>query len=215
MANGKKTDQNRIDAAERRQRALELRKAGASYRTIGAQLNISEKTAHQDVQRALGHLAELELASADELRTMELLRLDKLMLEAARILAATHPLISGGKVLTGFTESGKPIGLTDDGPKLAAIDRLLRISESRRKLLGLDMQPGATLPTDLEIILRWHDDNRRIIDVTPPAVGNHAAPTPQIAESDSAAPGAVQMRVRWSEMGQESARGDAEPENSA
>src|SRR6266511_4058422 len=78
-------------AADRRVQALELRKAGASYRAIGEQLNISEKTAHQDVQRVLSH----------------------------------------------FTVDGKAIGLTDDGPKLQAVDRLLRISESRRRLLGL------------------------------------------------------------------------------
>jgi len=119
----------RETAADRRVKALDLRKSGAPYRAIAAQLNISEKTAHQDVQRALRTLAELELASADELRTMELLRLDKLTLEAARILSATHPYVAGGRVLHG---------LTDDGPKLQAIDRLLRISESRRKLLGLD-----------------------------------------------------------------------------
>jgi Sigma-70, region 4 len=152
MANGKKTDQGRIDAAERRQQALELRKAGESYRAIGQQLNISEKTAHQDVQRALARLAEMELSSADELRTMELARLDKLTVEAARVLAAPHPLVSGGKVLDG---------LTDDGPKLAAIDRLIRISESRRRLLGLDRQQPITI--EQTYVLSEHERLERII----------------------------------------------------
>ena len=53
----------RETAAERRQQALELRKQGNSYRAIGAALGVSEKTAHQDVQRALRALAALELAS--------------------------------------------------------------------------------------------------------------------------------------------------------
>jgi hypothetical protein len=126
------------DAAARRQQALDLRRAGVPYRAIGRQLNVSEAQAHRDVHAALARLAELELESANELRTMELLRLDALSLEASRILSATHPLVSGGKVLSRFTDDGKAIGLTDDGPKLAAIDRLLRISESRRRLLGLD-----------------------------------------------------------------------------
>lgn len=138
MANGKKTDQARIDAAERRYKALDLRKQGQSYRAIGAQLNISEAQAHTDVQTALRRLAALELASADELRALELARLDMLIVEAARVLAATHPYVSGGKVLSGFTPDGQPIGLTDDGPKLAAIKELRALSESRRKLLGLD-----------------------------------------------------------------------------
>src|SRR6266542_3648245 len=94
----------RETAAARRQQALDLRKAGASYRAIGAQLNISEAQAHRDVKAALARLAELELESADELRTMELDRLDALTLEASRILRATHPLISGGKVLPNLTD---------------------------------------------------------------------------------------------------------------
>lgn len=147
MANGKKTDQVRIGAADRRQRALELRKAGASYRAIGATLGVSEAQAHRDVQDALARLAELELTSAAELRALEMARLDDLALTAARILAATHPLVSGGKVLSGFTSEGKPIGLTDDGPKLAAIRELRLISESRRKLLGLDA-PAKVAPTN-------------------------------------------------------------------
>jgi len=126
------------EASERRLQALELRKAGQGYRAIGAQLGISEAQAHRDVKAALVRLAELELESADELRTMELARLDTLQVAAMRVLLSTHPLVSGGKVLSRFTSDGEAIGLTDDGPRLAAIDRLLRISESRRKLLGLD-----------------------------------------------------------------------------
>ncbi len=134
-------------AADRRVRALELRKAGASYRAIGRELDISEAQAHRDVKAALAKLAELEQASAEEYRTMELLRLDGLALAASRILTSPHPLVSGGKVLSGFTGKGMAIGLTDDGPKLAAIDRLLRISESRRKLLGLDA-PAKVAPVN-------------------------------------------------------------------
>ncbi len=115
MANGKQTDATRISAAERRAKALELRKHGMPYRAIGAQLGISEAQAHNDVQRALQALAALELDSAAEYRTMELERLDTLTVASARVLSAAG-----------------------DGMRLAAIDRLLRISESRRKLLGLD-----------------------------------------------------------------------------
>lgn len=65
-------------AAERRVKALELRKAGASYRQIGRTLGVSEKTAHGDVHRALAHLAQLETETATALRTLELARLDAL-----------------------------------------------------------------------------------------------------------------------------------------
>lgn len=147
MANGKKTDAQQATAAERRLQVLELRKQRSSFRDIGTALGISEAQAHRDYKAAMVHLIELEEASADELRTMELMGLDTLAVEALRILQADHPLVSGGKVLSGFTEDGKPVGLTDDGPKLAAIAELRRISESRRKLLGLDA-PAKTALTN-------------------------------------------------------------------
>lgn len=171
--------------AERRVKAFELRKAGASYRQIGRKLGVSGKTAHEDVHAVLAELAAQSLESAAEYRALELERLDMAQLALYQHLDSGDPQIVAAWV---------------------------RVSESRRRLLGLDLQPGALLPSDIEIILRWHDDNRRIIDITP-AVDDHAAAPPQIAESRSTASGAVQMRVRWSEMGQEPARGDAEPED--
>lgn len=125
-------------AKERQVKSFELRKGGASFRAIGRALDVSEAQAHRDVHAVLKRLAAQELASAEEYRTMELERLDLLQAEATRILKSQHPFVSGGKVLTGFTQDGKPIGITDDGPKLQAIEKLIRISESRRKLLGLD-----------------------------------------------------------------------------
>ena len=176
-------------AADRRHRALEMRKSGASYRAIGAQLGVSEKTAHQDVQQALASLAELEQSSADELRTMELMRLDMAALALAPKLKTGDPAIVGAWV---------------------------RISESRRKLLGLDMQPGGGPATNLEVTVRWHDDNRpqRIIDITPAADDHTAAIAPATA-GDSPAPGALSYRVRWATMGQEPTSGDAEPQDGA
>lgn len=124
--------------ADRQYQALELRKQGQSYRAIAAALSISVGQAHADVQTVMAELAQLTHASAEEYRTMELERLDTLTVEAARILMATHPLVSGGKVLDG---------LSDDGPKLRAIAELRAISESRRKLLGLDA-PAKTALTN-------------------------------------------------------------------
>lgn len=177
----------REDMAERRVKAFELRKVGYSYRQIGRALGVSGKTAHADVQAVLAELAEQRIERAAEYVTMELERLDQLTLAAARVLQATHPFISGGKVVSRFTSDGVPIGLTDDGPRLQAIDRLLRISESRRKLLGLDAptkiaatNPDGTAPAvyaelrttvlallPMEQRLLLADALDRMIDVTP------------------------------------------------
>lgn len=119
MANGKRTDQIEITAAERRQQALELRKQAQSYRAIATALSISVGQAHQDVQTALVDLAELEHASAAEYRTMEETRLD-----AAAV--AIWPKVAKGD--------------------LDAVHAWVRISESRRRLRGLDA-PQKIAPT--------------------------------------------------------------------
>ena len=67
--------------AERRVQALELRKAGCTYREIGAALKCGVKTVHVDVRQALAALAKTEEVGT-EVRTLELARLDGLWLGA-------------------------------------------------------------------------------------------------------------------------------------
>jgi len=175
------------NAAERHVRAFELRKQGYSYRRIAVGLGVSATTVHADVRSVLAELAELRLESAAEYVTMELERLD-----------------IAQQALYQHMSSGDP----------QIVNAWIKVSESRRKLLGLDAQPGAVLLGDLDITLRWHDDNRRIIDVTP-ADGDHAAAAPQLTADDSAAPGPLSYRVRWATLGQVEAGSDAEPEDGA
>ncbi|HEY3230518.1 MAG TPA: hypothetical protein VGJ87_14945 [Roseiflexaceae bacterium] len=118
-------------AAERRQQAFELRKRGASYRAIGTELGISEAQAHRDVQRGLAHLAELEQASAEEYRALELARLDLAVVALSARLRTGDPQV---------------------------VNAWVKVSESRRRLLGLD-QPiavdvGATLASPVYVALR-------------------------------------------------------------
>lgn len=98
-------------AAERRVKALELRKARASYRAIGRALGISEAQAFRDVKSALAQIAKVTEVKAGELRTLELEALD---MAAVAIIS----LVRAGDV--------------------QAIDRWIKLSESRRKLLGID-----------------------------------------------------------------------------
>src|SRR5688572_29448051 len=62
--------------AERRVLALELRKAGASYREVARQLGVDVHTAHADVGAELAALRETAVGEATELRALELERLD-------------------------------------------------------------------------------------------------------------------------------------------
>ncbi|MGB0969823.1 MAG: hypothetical protein ACPGVG_02515 [Mycobacterium sp.] len=103
--------------ADRAVKALELRKRGMTYAKIGEELGVSMQTAHKDVKTSLSDLAALGLTLSVELRQMELERLDAALLEVNRVLAKYR---------------NKPEMV------LKAVDRLQRLSESRRKLLGID-----------------------------------------------------------------------------
>lgn len=97
-----------IETTDKQRQALEYRKDGLDYREIAARLNLSVGGAHKAVQTALRKTIQ---EPADEVRTLEVTRLDTM-------LRAIAPQIAAG----------------DHG----AIDRALKIMERRAKLLGLD-----------------------------------------------------------------------------
>ncbi len=97
------------EIAERRRKALDLRKAGASYDAIAQQLRLSGSgSAYKIVQAALKATYR---EPADDVRKLELERLDRLTLAL------------WSRAQQGETE---------------AIDRVLKLMDRRAKLLGLD-----------------------------------------------------------------------------
>lgn len=107
----------RENAAEKQVEALKLRQVGHTYRVIGEKLGISAKTAHNYVTDALKELAELSHHEAESLRVLEMSRLDEYM------------LILGPRILAG---------------DMNAILTAIKINESRRKLMGIDMPTRGT-----------------------------------------------------------------------
>jgi len=105
------TSQRILKGREREQAAVKLRMGGATYEEIGATLGITAMAAYKAVKRALARVIAKTNEDASELRTLELQRLDKLLL-----------------ALWGRASKG------DD----AAVDRVLRVMERRAKLRGLD-----------------------------------------------------------------------------
>src|ERR1035437_1988436 len=103
--------------------ALKLRQVGHTYREIAAQLFISVSTEHVYVDDALKDLAEQSTHEAGKLRVLEMSRLDEYM------------LILGPRILAG---------------DMNAIDRAIKINESRRKLLGIDV-PVKSMGTVLNL----------------------------------------------------------------
>lgn len=130
-------------ATQRHAEAVRLRSEGHSYEQIAQQLGYRDRaSAYNAVQRTLvGTVRE----PADELRQMELIRLDALWMQAMQVLQAEHVTVSNGRVIV-IEKDGKEVPLADDAPVLQAIDRLLKIMERRAKLLGLDA------PTKVEAI---------------------------------------------------------------
>lgn len=133
-------------------RALELRRRNLTYRQIADQLGMgSVSRAYEAVQRSL---MDAVVESAEEVRKVELDRLDELGRVAWRVLHNRHVHIGRGGDPTKDAD-GEPV--LDDGPTLQAIDRLLKISERRAKLQGLDapvqLQVVTTDQLDQEIAL--------------------------------------------------------------
>lgn len=115
--------------------AAELRAAGYSYRQIAEQLDYADKgQAYRGVQRCV---SEVVKDKAEQLIAVESARLDDLAAATLEVLERDHYAHSNGKLV--IDPNGNPV--LDDGPKLAAISEMRRISESYRKLHGLD-QPA-------------------------------------------------------------------------
>ncbi|GJI97019.1 hypothetical protein RugamoR57_37370 [Duganella caerulea] len=98
-------------STDRRLQALELRKTGMSFQAIGDRLAISKEAAWQLVDGALTDYRAVVREAADEVRELELLRLDEL------------------------TQTFRTLALTGD---TAAATTYLKTMERRARLLGLD-----------------------------------------------------------------------------
>ncbi len=135
MGAGSKASQRRLTARERERKAMELRLAGATYAQIAQALGISQAGAHKAVMRALKRLNEKLNEQAEQVRRLELERLD-------RMLLALWPQAQKGNH--------------------GAVDRILRIMERRARLLGLDAPKSVDVTSGgepLQIILDWGDGN--------------------------------------------------------
>ena len=91
--------------------ALELRKAGATYKAIGKQIGLTAEGARKCVVRALAELKSVCTERAEEVRQIEAERLDAMTL-----------------------------GLWDKARRgdVAAVQACLKVMERRAKLLGLE-----------------------------------------------------------------------------
>lgn len=126
-----------VTLAERDAEAARLKAQGRSYQFISDELGYCDRWHARD--RIKKVLRDTLQEAGDELRAIERDRLDRLAAAAWGVLERQHITVSNGKVISlPDPDTGEITPLVDDAPTLQAIDRLLRISESRRKLEGLD-----------------------------------------------------------------------------
>ena len=147
-------------------RVLELRRRGLSYAQISTQMGWkSDASAYFAVNRALADQAREVSAEVIQIETD---RLDEMTRTLYRVLATKHYVVSAGSGKVALhPDTGQP--LQDDGPVLQAVAGLLRISERRSKLLGLD----APTKTRIEVI------TEDVIDAEMAALAR------QVAENDA------------------------------
>lgn len=118
------------DTVARDAEAARLRSRGWTYQRIADDFAVTRSAAFQMVQRVM---EETLKEPAEQVRQFELERLDDLEAAVRDSLERRHYVVSGGKIVFDGAEK-----LEDDGYLLSATDRLLKIYESRRRLLGLD-----------------------------------------------------------------------------
>ena len=119
------TSAQNCKAKDRQVDALSLRKQGLTYSAIAEKLGVSKASAVAYVQKALKELAEECKEEAEQVRDLELARLDDLYVVAAkRVAAGSEP----------------------------AIDRCLRIMDRRARYLGLDAAEKVDVSGDIVII---------------------------------------------------------------
>lgn len=122
-----------ISSLERDARAVQMHAMRYSYSEISDALGYGNApNAHRAVKRA--HARILTKPVMTHVAT-SFAELDAIVVRLIGIIHRQHVVVSGGKVVRD-DETGAP--LVDSGPELQALAQWSKVSESRRRLLGLD-----------------------------------------------------------------------------
>lgn len=129
------------DLTERRARLIELVRDGRhTWEHIADQCGYGSRgAACQDYHRILKARQAEIAAGLDDQRAAHLDGLMEIRRVAVEVMRREHPFVQGGKVVhAGATEDDPGTPLYDDGPALAAIDRIAKIDAQIAQLLGLN-----------------------------------------------------------------------------
>lgn len=138
-----------------------------TYRRIAEAMEVSESSAFRYVQAGLRTSREIAEATAEQARAVHRSRLEYATDVAIEVMEKEHVQVSHGHVVKD--DDGMP--LFDDGPRLAAVDRVRALSESLRKLDGIDaaakLDASVTMkPQDIELaeILRQVEEENQALE---------------------------------------------------
>ena len=163
----------RAATAARRAQVVRMRVAGVPVSVIARELGVSESIVYNDVHRSMrARTAELDEAAA-ELRALEVEKLDTMERRTWGAVHREHLHIAASGKVALHPETEEP--LPDDGATLAAIDRLVKISERRCRMLGLDAVRATTIAV---AAVPSVDVNREIARVFAELIAAHEAEMP-------------------------------------
>ena len=161
---------SRITATERQRQAVDLRLQGLSYQQVGDELGIGKQEAYNLVSRALKQNRKELAESVEDVREMELAKLDKLDRKLWELLDQ-----GGGELVTteeGIGAQGPISKVRVQRPGIGGvIDRLLAVQKRRADILGLDSaskhevtgpEGGPIQLTDIARIVKRGDEAARI-----------------------------------------------------
>lgn len=134
---------NALKTLERTHRAVELRRRGLSFRAIGAALGCDHKTAQRRVDAALDDMRQDTKEHAARLVELELFRMDRMVEKLERSLNAR-----------------------DNETVARGVRELVRVSASRRRLLGLDQPAKVEVKGRIDSFVGWTDEELKHLAAT-------------------------------------------------
>lgn len=162
-----------LTAAQKQVKALRLRQKGYSYRQISAALGIVPSAAYRMVSAALAEILADCKEEAEELRQIEIAKLD----EAEK-------------------EAWKRMRGADDGDAAKLLNTIKAISESRRKLTGLDAPVKIEQTGNLYTVLQaspdcveWTRPHQASKEGRPPECPETPDPSPETPDPSPRSPG--------------------------
>lgn len=134
------TGARRLKAKEKQALALDLRKQGLTYSQIGEEMGVRKSTAHDYVSKALADLAKTCTEEAEQVRDIEIHRLDGLYLKALEALVRAEELAEQYRSRISASNDPALVKAWSSAERviLDAERRCLDVMERRAKLLGLD-----------------------------------------------------------------------------